>query len=128
MNAVHLIGRLGQDPELKRTQGGKAVINLRVAVDSGGEEADWFTVVAWEKQAEAVAQYLTKGAQIGVDGRLAVRQWEGQDGGKREAVEVVAYRVHFLGSKRDQDAAPASPPAAAPVAAEDDDEDPFGDQ
>jgi len=111
LNSVVLIGRLTKDPELRYTPSGKAVATLRLAVDRGttnpqGEkETDFINVVVWDKQAETVANYLQKGRLIAVQGRLQVRQYETQEGQRREAVEVVANQfggIRFLDSGRDQ--------------------------
>lgn len=109
LNTVVLIGRLTKDPELRYTSSGKAVATLRLAVDRGttnpqGEkETDFIDVVVWERQAETVANYLQKGRLIAVQGRLQIRQYETQEGQKREKAEVVASQVRFL--DRGQDSA-----------------------
>lgn len=108
LNTVVLIGRLTKDPELRYTPGGKAVATLRLAVDRGttnaqGEkETDFIDVVVWERQAETVANYLQKGRLVAVQGRLQIRQYETQEGQRREKAEVVANTVRFL--DRGQDA------------------------
>lgn len=108
LNSVVLIGRLTKDPELRYTQSGKAVATLRLAVDRGttnpqGEkETDFIDVVVWERQAETVANYLQKGRLVAVQGRLQVRQYETQEGQRREKAEIVANSVRFLDSGRDQ--------------------------
>ena len=81
INQVILMGRLTRDPELRTTTTGKSVVNFSLAVDKGGQDAgaDFFEIVAWEKLAELVAQYLSKGRRCLVQGRLSQRQWE-QDG------------------------------------------------
>lgn len=102
MNSIVLIGRLTKDPELRYTPSGKAVASLRLAVDRGtvnqhGErETDFINIVCWEKQAEAVTNYLQKGLLVAVQGRLQVRQYTTDDGQRRERAEVVAQRVQFL--------------------------------
>jgi single-strand DNA-binding protein len=102
LNTVVLIGRLTRDPELRYTQSGKAVATVRLAVDRGttnpqGErETDFIDVVVWDKQAETVANYLQKGRLVAVQGRLQIRQYETQEGQKREKAEVVANTVRFL--------------------------------
>ncbi|MFZ5823758.1 MAG: single-stranded DNA-binding protein [Bacillota bacterium] len=108
LNSVVLIGRLTKDPELRYTQSGKAVATLRLAVDRGttnpqGEkETDFIDVVVWERQAETVANYLQKGRLVAVQGRLQIRQYETQEGQRREKAEIVASTVRFLDSGRDQ--------------------------
>lgn len=101
LNSVSLIGRIARDIELRYTPGGRAVTNLRLAVDrgtknsAGEKETDWVDVVVWEKQAETAANYLGKGRLIGVEGRLQSRQYE-QGDQRREKLEVVATKIHFL--------------------------------
>ncbi len=108
LNVIVLIGRLTKDPELRYTSSGKAVATLRLAVDRGttnpqGEkETDFIDVVVWERQAETVANYLQKGRQVAVQGRLQIRSYETQEGQRREKAEVVATSVRFL--DRGQDA------------------------
>ena len=77
------------------------------------EETEWFRVVAWERLAETCSQYLSKGRQVYVEGRLQTRSWDDKDGVKRYMTEVIAQNVSFLGSKRDSE---NGPPAAAPAA------------
>jgi single-strand DNA-binding protein len=102
LNHIVLIGRLTKDPELRYTPSGKAVATLRLAVDRGttnpqGErETDFIDVVVWERQAETVANYLQKGRLVAVQGRLQIRQYETQEGQRREKAEVVASQVRFL--------------------------------
>ena len=106
MNKVNLVGRLTRDPEVKNTTTGKAVATFTLAVDrrfknkDGQKEADFIPIVVWGKQAEFVGQYLSKGSQIGVSGRLQVRSYDGQDGQRRYVTEVVADEVYFISTKR----------------------------
>ena len=105
LNKIIIIGNVGTDPEMRYTPSGSAVTSFRVATnyrytDSAGEpkeETEWFGVVAWRKLAEQCNQFLVKGRQVYVEGRLRTRNWEGQDGQKRFTVEIVANRVIFLG-------------------------------
>ena len=105
LNKVILIGRLTKDPELRHTPGGAAVASFTLAVNRGfknqqGEiEADFIPVVVWRKQAENCANYLNKGSQVAVDGRLQVRTYEANDGQKRWVTEVIAENVRFLDSR-----------------------------
>lgn len=100
MNIVALVGNLATDPELRHTAGGRAVCTFRVAVSRpGGEQADFFTVVSWERQAEVCARYLAVGRRVAIDGRLHHSTWEAEDG-RRSKVEVVAHRVEMLGKPR----------------------------
>jgi len=102
MNKVVLIGRLTKDLELKYTPGnGTAVTTITVAVDrqvkkDKPKEADFIPVVIWGKQAEATAQYVSKGKLIGIAGRIQTRSYEAKDGGKRYVTEVIAEDVQFL--------------------------------
>jgi single-strand DNA-binding protein len=105
INRVVLTGNLTQDPELRSTQDGSAVCNLRVATNTrrkdsaSGEWADkpnYFDVVVWGAQGENAARYLTKGRPIAIDGRLAWREYDAQDGSTRQAVQIIADTVQFL--------------------------------
>ena len=104
LNKVLLIGNLTRPPELRYTPSGQAVADLRLAVNhdyptQSGErrqEVCFLNVVVWGKQAESCSEYLDKGSQIFVEGRLQVRDWEGKDGQKRTSTEVVAQRVQFM--------------------------------
>ena len=108
INRVVITGNLTRDPELRSTPGGTAVCKLRVAVNSrrkdsqSGEWVDkpnYFDVTVWGAQGEDCANYLSKGRPVAVDGRLDWREWEAQDGSKRQAVEIIADSVQFLGSR-----------------------------
>ena len=108
INSVIVIGNLTRDPELKATPSGTSVCSLRIAVNdqvkdqaSGEwvEKANYFNVDVFGRQAETCAQYLTRGRQVAVSGRLRWRQWETQDGQKREAVSIAADRVQFIGPR-----------------------------
>ena len=102
INRVELLGRVGADPELRRTQGGTAVVQLRLATDRrNGEresQTDWHTVVCWAKQAEAVAEYVRKGERVYVAGRMQQQSWETEGGERRSRIEVHAHEVILLGS------------------------------
>lgn len=104
-----LVGNLTRDPELRHTQSGMAVCTLGVAVNQrekvNGEWADYasfFDAVCFGNQAEACAEHLSKGSQVGVDGRLRQDRWEAKDGTKRNAVKIMIDTIQFLG-KRDGD-------------------------
>jgi single-strand DNA-binding protein len=107
INRVVLIGNLTRDPELRHTPSGTAVCSLRLAVntrrkDQTGqwtEKPNYFDVTVWGQQGENCAQYLQKGRPVGVDGRLEWREWDAQDGQKRQAVEIIADSVQFLGGR-----------------------------
>jgi single-strand DNA-binding protein len=139
INSVVLVGNLTRDPELRHTPSGMAVCSLRLAVNTRrkdqatgewGEKPNFFDITVWGQQGENCAQYLAKGRQVGVQGRLEWREWEAQDGTKRQAVEVVADSVQFLGSRAEGEGggqqfvpagATASQGADFPPAAADDD-------
>jgi single-strand DNA-binding protein len=105
VNKVILVGNLGRDAELRYTPGGAAVATLNLATtevwnDKGGqrqEKTEWHRVVLWGKQAESLQEYLTKGKQIYVEGRLQTRQWDDKDGNKRYTTEIKADRITLLG-------------------------------
>ena len=105
MNKVVLIGRLTRDPELRYTSSNIATATFSLAVDrnftnqNGEREADFINIVVWRKQAENVKNYLTKGSQVAIDGRIQTRSYDGQDGQKRYVTEVVADNVQFLGTR-----------------------------
>lgn len=103
LNKAILMGRMTADPELRSTNSGKRVTSFTLAVNRNGKDAgtDFIDIVAWEKTAEFVCRYFTKGQQVAVSGRINTRNWEDQNGGKRKSVEVVAEEVHFAESKRD---------------------------
>jgi len=105
VNKVILVGNLGRDAELRYTPGGAAVATLNLATtevwnDKGGqrqEKTEWHRIVLWGKQAESLQEYLTKGKQIYVEGRLQTRQWDDKDGNKRYTTEIKADRITLLG-------------------------------
>jgi single-strand DNA-binding protein len=105
MNKVILIGRLTRNPELSYTQSGIAVAKFTLAVDrpftnqEGKREADFINCVVWRNLAENVAQYLAKGRQTAVEGRLQIRSYETKEGQRKWMTEVICDRVKFLGSK-----------------------------
>ncbi|MCB0309219.1 MAG: single-stranded DNA-binding protein [Bdellovibrionales bacterium] len=105
VNKVILVGHLGADPEMRYTQGGSPVANLRLATNESWknkngqkEERTEFKVVAWSKLAELAGQYLSKGRQVYVEGRLQTRSWDDKEGQKRYTTEIVATAIQFLGS------------------------------
>lgn len=105
INKVIVIGRLGNDPELKQTGSGQSVCTMSIATseswkDANGqkqERTEWHRVVVWGKTGENCAKYLSKGRQAYVEGRLQTRSWEGQDGQKKYTTEIIANTVQFLG-------------------------------
>ena len=135
LNRVTLVGRLTRDPELRHTQGGDPVCSIRLAVSSRsrdesgnwGDRSNYFDVTVFGRQAETASTYLAKGRRIGVDGRLSWREWQAQDGSKRQNVEVIANDVFFLDSRgegggeggggwsRENQDTPAPTPVGAPA-------------
>ena len=121
LNHITLMGRLVNDPELRRTGTGIAVTTFRIAVDrdfapkDGGErKADFITCVAWRQTGEFISKYFSKGRMIVVDGRLEMRDWTDKEGNKRTTAEVIVDNAYFGDSKRDGDnsgsyTAPAAP-------------------
>jgi len=113
LNKVMIIGRLGRDPEMRYTPGGRPVTTFSVVtnrswVNSEGERRDdteWFNVIAWGNLAEICKQYLTKGQQVYVEGRLQTRGWEDNSGKKYYRTELVASEMIILGDRRGPDAA-----------------------
>ena len=107
LNKVTLIGRLGQDPEIRYTQSGSAVTNVTIATndywnDKQGERqerTEWHSLVLWGKLADLAQSYLKKGSQIYVEGRLQTRDWEDQQGQKHYKTEVVVTTMQFLDSR-----------------------------
>jgi len=108
INRVVLVGNLTKDPELRPTSG-SSLCKLRIAVntrrkDETGQWVDkpnYFDITVWGNQGERCAQYLTKGRPVAIDGRLEWREWETPEGNKRQAVDVVADTVQFLGARGD---------------------------
>jgi len=93
-NVVILSGRLGADPEVNFTSGGKAVAKFRLAHGKKGETPEWFTVVAWERLAETTAKALTKGSYVTITGKLKNREWEDKKSGQKKSVtEIVADSI-----------------------------------
>ncbi len=126
VNKVILIGRLGQDPELKYTPSGAAVVTLSVATNTSYkgqdgnyvENTEWHRVVLWRKQAEAAAQYTKKGHRVYVEGKLTTRSWDDKDGIKRYTTEIQADSIQFLESRADSSSAPPPPPPSETHVAE----------
>ena len=109
LNKVMVIGHLGKDPEMRYTPSGRPVTTFTVAVSrswntADGErrsETEWFNIVAWGNLAEICKQYLHKGQQVYIEGRLQTRRWEDKEGQKHTNVEVVANEMMMLGDRRD---------------------------
>jgi single-strand DNA-binding protein len=108
INHIVIVGRLTRDPELTYTQSGAAVCRFSIAVNrssgssnnSQEETTSYFNIVTWNKTAEICKEYLAKGKQVGIDGRLQQRRWAGPDGARRSTVEIVANNVQFFGPAR----------------------------
>ena len=114
LNKVQIIGHLGREPEMRYTPSGRPVTTFTVAVSRSwntvdGErhnETEWFNVVAWGNLAEICKQYLTKGQQVYIEGRLQTRRWDDKEGVKHTIVEVVANEMMMLGERRDHNNQP----------------------
>ena len=140
INKAILVGRLGSDPEVRYTPSGVAVANFNIATseewkdkDTGEkkERTEWHRIVAWSKLGEICGEYLSKGRQVYVEGRIQTRSWEDRDGNKRYTTEIVASDIQFLGGRdagpgaRSEGGAPASSFESSPVQAPEDDDIPF---
>lgn len=105
INRVILVGRLTQDPQMRKTNTGRSVCSFTLAVsrpkrqNSTTQEADFINCVAWEKTAELMCSYLRKGSQIGVEGRIQTRNYDDKDGKKVYVTEILASNISFLDSK-----------------------------
>jgi single-strand DNA-binding protein len=116
LNSVVLTGNLATDVEVKELGDDRHVATFLLAVNRiGSEEADFFRIAAWNKQAELCGRYLAKGKRAGVDGRLKSSTWEDADGNKRSSVEVVARHVEFLSPPPQREADAEMPFEAASV-------------
>lgn len=128
MNSICLVGRIGQDLELKHTQSGKEVVSFSLAVRRDKDTTDWLDCVAWGKTAQLIADYFKKGSTIGITGRLQSRTWEDKEGKKRKAVEVFVSGITFCDSGEAKQGAkqePKAQPQGEFVPVGDDDELPF---
>ena len=109
LNKVMIIGRVGREPEMRYTPSGRPVTTYSVQTSrswntSNGErhtETEWFNVVAWGTLAEICKQYLTKGQQVYIEGRLQTRQWEDNEGNRHNSTEIVANEMIVLGERRE---------------------------
>jgi len=136
MNKVILMGRLTRDPEVRQTTGGISVTRFSIAVNrrfarEGGQEADFINCVAWRESGERIAKYFRKGSMIAVVGSIQTRSWDGQDGKRQYATEVVVDEWEFTGSKAEtgsgEFSAPYSQPQTAPQAPKAEEPAPFDD-
>lgn len=109
LNVCALVGRLGKDPEVRRSQSGTAVLSFSMACDrdfkgaDGNHETDWIPVVCFGQTAEFVGKYAKKGSLLSVTGRLQNREWTDRDNNKRTVTEIVADKVSFVGSPPQRD-------------------------
>ena len=104
INTVVLVGRAGQDPEMRYFESGKVKTTFSIAVSrwsKNGETTDWFNIELWDKQAEVAGQYVKKGSLVALDGRLSIDKWA-QDGSNRERTIIRGSNLRLLGSKKDQ--------------------------
>lgn len=133
INKVILVGRLGADPEVRYTNSGTAVANFNMATsinftNKNGEKTDkteWHRIVAFGRLGEVCGEYLAKGKQVYIEGRLQTREWEDRDGNKKRTTEIIAQTMQMLGAASDQvraDVGEAPPPLndAPDVGTEDD--------
>ncbi|HYA36320.1 MAG TPA: single-stranded DNA-binding protein [Candidatus Binataceae bacterium] len=139
VNKVILVGNLGRDPEIRYLPSGQTVANFSVATTERfkgrdgamKDQTEWHNIVAYGKTAELCGQYLKKGRQVYIEGRLQTRQWEAKDGsGKRSRTEIVALNVQFLGGRPGAGAGPEEPTemgagGAEPAGPMDDEDIPF---
>lgn len=111
LNHSVIMGRLVRDPELRRTNSGKAVCSFAIACDKPGKDsgASFIDCVAWEKTADFVSNYFMKGSAIIVEGRLESRQYDTKDGQKRTVLEVVVAQAHFCEKKKDEPTKTSAP-------------------
>ncbi len=135
VNKAILIGRLGKDPELRYTPSGKAVTSFSLATTERWTGADgqrnesttWHNIIAWGKQAELLKEYLSKGREVYIEGRIDNRSYEDKEGNKRYISEVVVQNFSFIGSRGDQDngprreSEPPPPPPSDDLGSSDDD-------
>lgn len=141
INKAIIVGRLGADPEVRYTPSGSAVANFNIATsmewkdkDSGEkrERTEWHRIVVWNRLGELCGEYLSKGRQVYIEGRIQTRSWEDRDGNKRYTTEIIASDVQFLGGR---DAADSAAPSGAggytseamepPISGPEDDDIPF---
>ena len=126
LNKICLMGRMTNDPELRKTTADVPVTSFTLAVDrdfksqSGEKETDFIDVVAWRNTATFVCNYFTKGRMAVVEGQLQIRNWTDKDGNKRRSAEVIADNVYFGDTKRDENGGPVKEaPKQQPAAAQD---------
>lgn len=105
INSVVIVGRAGQDPDMKYFESGKVKTSFSVAVNrwsKEGEKTDWFNIELWDKNAEVAGEYVKKGRLVAVEGKLAVSRWSDTDGTKKERFFIRANNLRLLGGKKDE--------------------------
>lgn len=105
INSAIIIGRTGQDPEMKYFESGKVKTTFSLAVNrwsKNGEKTDWYRIELWDKQAEIAGEYVKKGKLVAVEGRLDINRWTGQDGAEREMYFIRGNNLRLLGGKNEQ--------------------------
>lgn len=107
INSVVLVGRAGQDPEMKYFESGKVKTSFSIAVNRWDsrekkEVPDWFNIELWDKNAEVAGEYVKKGRMVAIDGRLAIDKWTAKDGSERERAIVRANNLRLLGGRKEQ--------------------------
>lgn len=107
MNSVVIVGRAGQDPEIKYFESGKVKTSFSLAVNrwdakTKSEVADWFNIDVWDKQAEFAGEYVKRGRLVAVDGRIAINKWNDASGEERQRFNIIANNIRLLGSKKDE--------------------------
>lgn len=120
LNLCQFIGRLGQNPEIRYTQGGDAVASFTIAVGwktKDKEGTEWVRCSAFGKLAEIIGKYLVKGSQVYISGRFQTRKWTNKDGVERYSTEIVAGEMQMLGGRSEQQSGQKSRPQQAPQAA-----------
>ena len=129
INKAILVGRLGRDPEIRYTPDGTAVCTFSIATSESWkdkntgekkEKTEWHRIVVWRKLAEICGEYLAKGRQVYIEGKLQTRSWE-QDGVTRYTTEIVAMDVQFLGGRDSNDTSGPTPMTPPPETSQDDD-------
>jgi single-strand DNA-binding protein len=126
LNRVELIGRLGQDPNMRLTSAGQTITRLSLATDRpsrpGETATDWHQIVCWDQVAEFAGQHLTRGRLVFVAGRISYRTWEGRDGQRRRAAEIVATEIILLDRRPGSDS-PDSTGSSSTISSDVDDPD-----
>jgi single-strand DNA-binding protein len=118
INKVIIVGRLGQEPEIRYTAAGNPVANMSVATSKkykGEEETEWHRIVCFGKLADVIKQYVHKGDLVGFDGELKTRKWQDAQGHDRYSTEIIAWKMDMLGSKNRSDQPPAQGESQAPT-------------